>query len=250
MARVSRMFARSPGPAVLLLTLLTLSPPRVTGDTPTATGLVPAGSESATTLASSGGPEHVAAAELEASGPMRVWPLPRAATFSGGPRAVASGFRFVGAESIPSRQERLDRVLSRYTAALLKGAPTSSSNHSSPLQALHIECGASTEVQPTQHGDNTSRSDPWLTADRDVYGEGTSLGYSLSLGTTSAPGEHTDRIVASTLPGCIAALETLLQVCPVGSCNATTVQVSDEPQFAVRGLMVDTGRRCATRWCC
>jgi hypothetical protein len=134
-------------------------------------------------------------------------------------QATASYFKHGGSSS-----SRLERAIGRFNALV------------APPAAVRAESEA-------QHG-VLQRLDIDV-ADLDDSPPSISTDYSYALRVAS--GETNATITAPSIYGAMYALETFVQLCDVelGVLVASSIEVTDAPEFAWRGLMVDAGRRFA-----
>lgn len=166
---------------------------------------------------------------------MSIWPIPHSLEYSGGYRIISSNMKFnLIAPTIKS--SRLQRTLNRYkNRMMINNKPDDTreikSSSSRPLQSLNIECTQCTKDDGMEwsknHDDDTKKEDQAISS------------FTLIMKSTS-----NDIILkTNTYNGLISGLETLLQFCFNGYCNATNVNIHDYAKYKYRGIMLDTGRR-------
>lgn len=168
-----------------------------------------------------------AGADHAAADAFPVWPIPQRLDAEGPPLALGTDFSFQvlavggGAEvALAPGEGVLARAVARY-AALLKQPPT---------RGAHQRRAAPELDACTVHALSASES--------------LLLNTSIAHNITVSPGAKC-AIVADTIFGCIAALETFVQLAR-GSKRSlvhSSIELSDWPSFPHRGVMVDSGRR-------
>ena len=141
-----------------------------------------------------------------------VWPPPRSMAVSGAPLPLAAGFAFT---TNHSGSATLDAAVARFSGFAANTAAMGSSTGG--LANLHVTVASADET----------------------LGETTDYSYTLTISATGA------KAAAQTVYGAMYALESFTQLLDeqTGSVMHSSVAIDDAPEYAWRGLMIDSGRR-------
>ena len=150
-----------------------------------------------------------------------VWPIPQRLVATGPPLGLSAGFGFqiLGGWQAAPGEGVLTRAVARYTA-LLKHPPKEEERHhpvGQQLESCTVRAFSSSESLRSK----------------------TSIVHNITVSQNECS------IVADTVFGCIAALESFVQLAR-GSQRSlvhSSIELADWPSFPHRGVMVDSGRR-------
>ena len=194
---------------------------------------------------------------------LHIWPVPNDGNWEGGWRAVSSAFRItwgasssssVGAADSALLEQAAHRFTPRFTG-LQPGpyqhprraanrrmrqaeveASGGASRSAAALEEWKLECDVRSLVP-----DNAPM--PAAVGKEGKDGREATLLRRYRYKVALRADENVGTVQSSSVEGCLAALETIVQVCFGGYCNVTGFTVDDEPELPLRGLMLDTGRR-------
>ena len=155
---------------------------------------------------------------------LAVWPVPQSLTASGDTLPLSKNFRFIVDADPPS--SLLQRAVARFEAQINRTqVPSAAAPTGAPeLANCIVRAHSSSEELRLK----------------------TDVSYTISI-TVSPGGAGNCTLEAPSVFGCVAGLETFSQLLVANSTPPTlqhaSIQVTDHPDFAHRGLMADTGRR-------
>ena len=157
---------------------------------------------------------------LKSDDGLLVWPPVQSMNASGAALPLHSDFAFV-IDAVAGSSPLLQRAVQRYSKFL------------APVGATTIRTDAATLTQCTVRPASSS----------ELLRLNTDYSYTLDIDTSASP---SCSIVAPTVYGCMAGLETFTQLLNESRVLSNShVSLSDHPDFVHRGVMIDAGRRFA-----